>query len=619
MAFSPAFSPAFAGGSGGGSGTVTATGTAGFGLSVQVYDATVFSTTEGYIASDVTIRIGGVDVSAQKLGSIQIEASEDAARIASFSLIPASVAELESYDSASVTLDIVMTRGASSATLRRFTGFIERVEFDPVARIASLSCRDGYQERPRAAQSAAEVEALFDGRAYPNQKLVPWSDVTPDPAGYFDALRQTFVGATFIDSAGLWRAVPWNIGTPAATFGAGVLFDGALKVIRPSRADLPSAVRAVLTHRLPRLHQSEVALTWTRPDRSYYITKGIPVLDMTTMHAALAGLNGWHIKGAPTVVHPGPPYSYAVVVGGQTVYYTISQAAAQQTVDSFSAVAMRRWYQQVDVRYSIDIAVGGSSGRDDSVALSISSTFDTAAWENSSPAETTLPLFAENAPVGLPVTSGYEGMLTPWPPANGAVDHLADISAGDVAAAVDHAVAKAVVSAASGKRRQRLVFSRPIDPRWEIGDVLAVADYGVSATGQVVAFSESIDIDSGACVSEYTLACPDGNGTVTGFSASVTLPTPGVVHGLAGPTMTTCIGSDINETPASPDPETLFGWICNTLPTSTHYSASRAAYETQFRVGVPAIPALHRDPVTLDMPISAVVTIAGSGITLSAF
>ena len=86
------------------------------------------------------------------------------------------------------------------------------------------------------------------------------------------------------------------------------------------------------------------------------------------------------------------------------------------------------------------------------------------------------------------------------------------------------ACAEAVRKAAQGKRRQTVRFARPLDPRWEIGSVLAVSAYGVAATGQVVEFDESLDHDSGLVESTYRLACPAGSGTTTGYTASVTPP-----------------------------------------------------------------------------------------------
>jgi len=617
MAFSSAFSNAFAGS--GGAGGTTETGAVSVGLAVDVFDPAVFDASGGWVVSLSTVMVGAVDVSARLHGQIDIRAEEDIARIATVHVTPATVSELDGYDSAAITIDLTLTRGTQTGTVRRFTGVVEQVEFDPVSRIATLSCRDGYQERPRACGSAEEVAALFGGLAWPNDKLVPWNSDSPDPASYFAGLQDTFSGATFIDSLGLWRAVPWNIGTPMATLSAGDIFDGSLSVVRPSRADLPSAIRATLTHRLPRLHEAEVALSWTRPDRSLYVTKGIGVLDQATLMSALQGLSDWHIKSEVSLTHPEAPYSYPVIVGGQTVFYQISQQAAAVIIDAFTATAMRRWYQEVANRYIIDIPMGGRSTRDDSVSLAIASTFDSSGWESSRPTEQTIPIFSANAPAGLPLKTGYEGLQAPLPPVNSAVDHLADLTALDVHGAVNHTIARALRRAAAGKRKQRITFQRPLDPRWEIGAVLAVNAYGVSATGQVVGFSDTLDIDSGECVSEITLACPDGSGTTTGFTATVTLPSPSVTHALTAPAMTTHIGSDATDTPATPDPETMFGWLTNTLPTSTHYSASKAVYETQFRVATPIIPAAVRDPLTNDLSVTATITIAGSGITLGAF
>lgn len=617
-AFDSSFDTAFdsgGGSGGGGSGSLVATGTITAGLAISVVSPLVFSSSAGSIRWAPSVVVGGVDVSARLTGALRISAAEDAARVASFSLIPQSPSELAGYEGQSLTIDVTLFRAGQTATYRMFTGTVERSEFDPSTRIAALSCRDGWQERPAACASQAEVEALLGGLATTAPALLPWSDTEPDPAAYFSGLLDTLPGATAIDANGLWKVIPWAIGSPSASFPASEVFDGSVKVMTAARRDVPAAIKATLAVRTHRLHAAEVDLSWTALPNVNYVVDGLPTLPKSTVQAALDGISGWLIKGTPSIVEP-LAMSYPVLVGGQTVYYIVTPEAARVTCKSFTATMYRRWYQQYEVAYSVTIDMGGASSRDDSITASIASTFDAGAWETAPSAESRSSLYQANAPtVSVPPT-GYEGLPEPWPPTNGAIDHPGNVAPADLQAAAQQVVARALRRAAAGKRKRTVSFARPLDPRWELGAVLAINASGVAATGQVSEIEHELDIDSGAVSSAFTLAVPDAAGTTTGFTASVTAPATTVTHALTDPALGTHVGASYS-TPPTPAEETLIGFLCNVVPTSGNYDAAAPVYEPQFRLILPEIPAPVRDPLTVEVPISATVSIAGGSLALT--
>lgn len=132
----------------GGGGVETGTATAG--LSVSVVSPLVFSSASGSIGWSPTVIVGAADVSARLSGSVRISAAEDSARVAALTLIPASAADLEGYEGQAVTIDVTLFRPGQTATWRLFTGTVERSEFALAERLVTLSCRDGWQERPAA-------------------------------------------------------------------------------------------------------------------------------------------------------------------------------------------------------------------------------------------------------------------------------------------------------------------------------------------------------------------------------------------------------------------------------------------------------------------------------------
>lgn len=588
------------------------TGTASAGLSISVVSPLVFSSASGSIRWLPTVVIGAVDVSARLTGAMKVSAAEDSARVASLTLIPASAADLDSYEGKSITIDVTLFRTGQTATYRLFTGVVERSVFSVSERVVSVSCRDGWQERPAACASAAEVEALLGGLATTSSLLLPWSDAKPDPAAYFTGLLETLPGSTAIDSAGVWQVVPWSIGTASATFPAAEVFDGSVEVTTAARADVPAAVRATLAVRSHRLHSAEVAIDWTAVNYSRYIVDGLPVLPKSTVQAALDSITGWLVKGAPVIVEPTPG-TYGPITGA---YYIVTPEMARTVCESFTATLYRRWYQEVEVVYSVTIDMGGASSRDDSINAAVSSNFDASAWETTPSWASINAIYSANAPTPVVTPTGYEGLPEPWPPANGAVDHPGNITEPDLQAAAEQVVARAVRRAASGKRRRTVRFARPLDPRWEIGAVLAVNAAGVAATGQVSELEHDLDMDSGALASTFTLAVPDSSGSTTSSSASVTAPGNTVVHALTAPDLTNWVGASYDTLP-DPDDDTVQGFLCNVVPTSDNYDLTAPVYEPQFRIVMPEITATVRDPLTVETPITAAIAIAAGSLAIT--
>ena len=561
-----------------------------------------------------TVVIGGIDLSSRLTGEIIISAEEDSARTASLSLIPTSSAALLALDGKSIAIDLTIVRGSLTTTIRRFTGKVERVEYNAGQRIASLACRDAYQDTIKGLSSAAAAQSLLAGKAEPGG-IVKWNDDKPDPEGYYRNLLDTLPGACAINGDGTWCVIDWMVGSPSATFGPGDVFADSVTVARPPRSEMPESINASLNFRHYRLYNAEKSITWTAPDRTRYVVDGLPVLPKTTVQSALSGLNGWLVKGTPTITEPIPG-SYPVIVGGQTVFYVVSYEAAAVTCASLDATLYRRWYQQVQVNYSVSIPMGGLAGVDDSVVVSLASEFDAVAWETTPTSESSVGIYQANAPTPPAPVTGYEGLPQPFPPANGALDWHPDINATALNTAARHVVALALRKASAGRRKQTVSFTRPLDPRGDLGAVLAINAYGVSATGQVSAFEDRISIDSGDATSTYTLACPDGTGSTTGYSASITEPTNTAAVSLIMPALDTHVGASF-DTPDVPNEDQLLGFLCNVLPTSNNYSAAKPRYEPQFRLVMPEIADTLTDPVEVNQPITATVSIAGSGITVS--
>lgn len=600
---------------------VAARYSAAMGLLLSVSDARVFDSAIGRISWSLRVIIGGVDYSGRLCGVTSIEADEDSARLATLDLLLEAPAELTAMDSAPIAIDVIVAGGGYTASRRRFTGRVEiPAEFSPADRRVSLVCRDGYQERIKAAGSVAAVRSMLGDMVMLSDKLTAWDDAEPDPVGYFRAALDTVPGATFIDGAGQWRIVRWDLTGPARTYGAADMFDPGPILSQPARSDMPAAVVATLTHEFSRLHNVELALTWEGPAYEDFVIKGVLHTPKSIVLDALDGISDWQVRGNPVLVSPTPG-EYPVWDGVQTVYYLVQYGSAEQQIDSMTANVYRRWYQIVSRRYTVTIDMGGSSDRDDSISRSIRSTFDAAGWESGKRAEPSLGIYRANPPIGAEddeELTGYEALEAPWPPTNGAVDWPADIDNSTLQQAVEQVVAEATRKAAQGRRKRRITIERPVDLRLELGDVCAVDALGLAGVGQTQSFAERYDHDSGSCVGKYVFACPKGGGgSTTGYSLSLTVPTADdVAHALYGYPLGNHYGAD-TETPTDwVHPDSLAGYLCNTLPTSDHYVASKPTFEQQFRIILPEIPAAIRDPLEQVVAVDASVDLADGNLII---
>lgn len=296
--------------------------------------------------------------------------------------------------------------------------------------------------------------------------------------------------------------------------------------------------------------------------------------------------------------------------------YIVPEIINETLVEEINVTLYRRWYQEVETTYTYDITLGGSSGRDQALSASITSEFDVQAWETLPTTEQSIALFSANGPTPTVTPTGYEGLPLPHPTANTAIDYWGTVVQGDLDAAGAHLLAKAVRTAAKSLRSTTVKFSRPLDLRYGLGDVLSVAAYDVAATGQVVDLALELDLDAGNATATYILAVPDAAGGSTVSSATLTAPANSVIHALSAPTLGNHFGARL-DTPSTFIEDNLQGFLFNTATTGNDYSAAKPAFFEQFRIVMPEIPAPYRDGLKQAGSVSASWSIAGGSLSIS--
>lgn len=587
------------------------------GLHVSVFSANVFASNVSSLHWAVSVRIGGNDISAKIDGQITIAASEDAARVASFFYTPDSWADYVSVDGQPVIIEASLNSGGGFNTYRLFSGVVEGKTIDPASRRCELSCRDGYQEIATACTTPEEVESLFGGLAVISRIVHDWDTAKPDPASYFSGLLDTLPGACAISSSGLWRAFPWSIGSPVASFSLADVLDESVKLFSSNRVDSPRAVKAIMTHRFYRLHNAETPIYWAAPTLLENVSRELKLVPRSVVLSAVNSVNNWYVKGKLEITSP-PVGNHSITIGGGTVQFQIFEPDATYGIWELQGWFYRRWYQEIDVAYTVTIDMPGNVGREEVVAASLTTSFDAAAWESPKSNDTPISIYARNVPVAPAGPSGYEALSAPWPPAGGHLDHYGDVDLAALEQAMRHVAAKAVRRAVAGRRQQRVVFSRPLDPRFEIGASIGINAFDLSATGQLTEIRHTLDCNSGEAITDFTIACPDGNASAAGFAITFAPHSAVVTKSLTGTALLNYFGASTDTVYAAPPADdAMAGWFCNTGGLSTWYDIAAPVYNEQFRIVLPEIDAAFRDPIKVDSVVSATISIPHSGLTVS--
>lgn len=587
------------------------------GLRLSVVSENVFDSSVKSLRWIIGATIGGIDVSAQIEGSVNVTATEDAARIASFSLMPSDSAQFAWFDNQPVTIDVQLNSGAGWEVFRLFTGVVENKFFNPANRVCELSCRDGYQEIPASCTSPEAVETLFGGLSSPSRLVLPWDADNPDSVSYFNGLLDTMLGGCAITSNGLWRPFAWRIGTPMASFTLADVMDDSVKFVSGNRVDSPSTIKAVLTHRFYRLHNVETAIYWTAPSIIENIVNDLKLVPRSVVLSAVDAVSNWYVKGKLTITPP-PIGSFDVTWGGVTVTYPIYEPDSNSGIWELNGWFYRRWYQEIEAVYTTTIDLGGSSGREEIVSASMAADFDAGAWESPAAVDTPLDIYARNVPAAPAGPTGYEALSEPWPPANGHLDYYGDVDGAALENAMRHVTAKAVRKAIAGRRSQRIEFDRPLDPRFEIGDIIAVDLFSLTGAGQAVELVHSLDCDTGDAITHFRIACPDGNSTDAALTVDITPHVAVVNHSLTGIPTSNHFGSATTTTYLAPPADAnLAGWFCNVGGLSENYDIATPVYNEQFRIVLPEIPAELRDPIRVDEAVSTIISIPDAQLTIS--
>jgi hypothetical protein len=594
--------------------------------------------------------LGDVDVTSRITGEVWDEMNEEAAHVASFTLIPAAGSiNPFVYVGASVTIDHVMRETSGNVSRRRFTGVVEVPEYNPADGTIAFTCTDNVQLRVNNLPRAV-LYALIGGRFH--------ASVHGEPANnweYARALMSTLQASLDCKPSGAITVTPWQGLALHKTFTLDNTLEGSITLELPRRSSLVNQITATFEYRYSRLHRRTAHIRYNMQLEDA-VNNALPLLARSTVEAAL-GSTGWDFfygrgigasggGGLSNIGRTGAAVSPATPVIHYTPYpevyhYPFSDAIWSQnetdtTCMGFQASLYRRFAQTVTETYTLTVKApesiehNGVIAREDSASLA--SEWDANAWESDA-----------DASPRLDSTAQFETL-----------DYAPDVGTADRDAAIETFVDTLKVQVSASHRTARAGATVLLDTSIDLTREERIATAKVTAQGKVVYVRHRSNMDAGAgyALTDFKIAI-SGHGA-TGLpevsetgTAAPAAPTAAEItssvrerHGLN-------LGVHIGGLEGSPEENADWqGWVVNvqssvnvTDPGADSYTVEgevqsdtgytgdysnpnfvpeKAYQNTGFRLVLPEVEAAARDNLSLAVSQTYEIPIPEDELSLSA-
>lgn len=483
--------------------SVTASGPSRLHTAVQVFSQFL---TERWSARVV---INGVDWSWALTGSVEVDAEEGSARVASFTLRPPNgVIDPVQWTAKAVTIDLARIVNGVSYYSRAFTGIVEVGSYDPNTRLFALDCTDDLQLSV-AKMTRPAIDKLT-GAVY-SEAVMGEID---DNWDYAQALMETREASLDKSRYGVLRVTPWH-GLPLwTTFGKGDLLDLSLDVAMLRRSELVNEVHIDSQYRYFICRERGDGIGWSQLNAYSmgFRKTGMVRPTISEVISAIEGASGWkYLWGS----FSGANYDiskYAscgvkmegIDFGGElgTWWHVIENDA----VSTFIARIGMRYAQTITeyagivVRAPQSITANGVLPK--TFTVSAESQWDSSKWEN----------WEEDGlyPEYDPDTQTSSGAVIPTEPVGGyglfEIVHAPDMTRADMQEAQEVAIAKAKVMIIASHRKAMAKASIDCRPEIDLDLRIAIDTDTLDAVGKVAHVVHTLDIEAGTAITDFTLA-----------------------------------------------------------------------------------------------------------------
>jgi len=207
--------------------------------------------------------VGGVDMTAQLTGGVDIDREEGAAGVAGFELyLPPGVVVPTDWIGKAVSLDYLSTTGGITTEARRYTGQIASPRWSPTTRLMACECSDQLQQRVEA-MTVAAIDGMTAG--YWSADLF---EATEGRSHWDYALERLSSRPASLDCspAGALRVTSWYASAPHFVFGPGTTLYQSLGLNLAPLSSITNRVEIEFNYRYSRLWQRNQDYSWKHPE-----------------------------------------------------------------------------------------------------------------------------------------------------------------------------------------------------------------------------------------------------------------------------------------------------------------------------------------------------------------
>ncbi len=441
------------------------------------------------------VTLDGVDITAQVVGEIRVEADEGSARIAEFVIRPASgtAVSLAGWTGRDVTIDVAdNSSGTPANAMRLFTGVVDAPDLDPINRTISLSCTDDLQGICQfmcnadllAVIGGYESSAVFDSAA------IGWA--------YAQDRLSTVAASLDISPYGQLRLTAWTAkDTPDITLDDDLIGDGTLDVQIAERSALTNEVNIEFDYRFPRVKAECYGVSYTLVDMTgfaQFVLDGSWFLQRSQVEAAIESAGG-----TIEAITYTPLPTWIVAVGSG--YFTPSDADLELCM-GFTADVSFDYTQTVEEQHLIRVYNALSIE-----AIGLRTDTLTGALEGDYPdlvaVETGITLYKKEI-TGTPPKNKAVAVSSATTSVTATVTEETDRAAANKAMEALIAIAKTKIHASH--RASRVSATVPLIPALDVDKTVRIEADGLTAQGKVVSVVHSLSPETGLATSAVTLA-----------------------------------------------------------------------------------------------------------------
>ncbi len=452
----------------------------------------------------IQVLVNGIDLSADVVGEVVVEAEEGAARIADLTLCPAtgSIIDVPGWTGKPVIVRFVnMHTGVPTDARVLFSGIVDLPSVDMVTRLLKLRCTDDLQGR-LAALSKAEINTLVGGL---------WS------AAVFSAAASTYIYAqdrlstrpasVDLSPVGDLRLTEWAAKVAAdLEFTADEIIEGSIAPQLAERAGLTNRVDLTFNYRFPRqkaegyeVNYDYLALHST--SFGYWVRDGGSFLQRAATLAAIEKAGG-SVVSADWIALPTTAQVIPGSGGSPAGVWLPNPATDPELCLGFSIVVAFDYGQDIDETYTITVHNEASIAELGVVRETMTGALQ-GEYGDPVAVETNVLLY-KNKISSIPPKNLAPVVVGLTNSANVTLTTDSDRAAAEAAMEVLIAIAKVKIFASA--RRNRVAASVPLNCSIDVDKTISVDASGVLAKGKVARVVHRLQPDSGRAVSDFELA-----------------------------------------------------------------------------------------------------------------